>query len=115
MPSKNTSRTRPSALALAAAGILLFSLSGIEAWQDDDPAVTKRDRDEQQNETEKRVNTTLVIGTADDIINLPGSGAVLTSDDLARHAYDDANQALRQVPGVHLRPKPSVDHEGTEW
>ena len=105
MSPKKPSRIRPSTLALATAGILLFSLSGIEAWQDDDPAVTKRDRDEQQNKAEKRVSTTLVIGTADDIIDLPGSGAVLTSDDLARHAYDDANQALRQVPGVYLRPE----------
>ena len=105
MPSKRPFRTHPSALALAAAGILLFSLSGIEAWQDDDPAITNRDREEKQNKAEKRVNTTLVIGTAEDIIDLPGSGAVLTSDDLARHAYDDANQALRQVPGVYLRPE----------
>lgn len=47
----------------------------------------------------------MVIGTAKDILDIPGSGAVLSTEDLGRHSYDDANQALRMVPGVYLRPE----------
>ena len=105
MPAERLFQTRPSTLILAAAGILLFSLPAAEAWQAGTPAATSPGAEQGKNEAEKRVNTTVVIGTAEDILDIPGSGAVLTSDDLARHAYDDANQALRQVPGVYLRPE----------
>lgn len=69
------------------------------------PGALAQDEVPEEKETEKRVDTTVVIGEADDILDVPGSGAVLTSEDLARQAYDDANQALRKVPGVYVRPE----------
>ena len=86
---------KPRMNAFAVATIFLVGLPGALA-QDEVP---------EEKETEKRVDTTVVIGEADDILDVPGSGAVLTSEDLARQAYDDANQALRKVPGVYVRPE----------
>ena len=83
---------KPRMNAFAVATIFLVGLPGALA-QDEAP---------EEKETEKRVDTTVVIGEADDILDVPGSGAVLTSEDLARQAYDDANQALRTVSYTHL-------------
>jgi len=44
-----------------------------------------------------------VIGTPDDVFELPGSGTVLTSEELREQAYDDVNQVLRAAPGVSVR------------
>jgi len=60
---------------------------------------------ENEKEKKERVNTTVVIGSSEDILDVPGSGAVLTTEDIGRHSYDDVNQALRQVPGVYVRPE----------
>ncbi len=95
MYSKFIRSTKPKINALAVATIFSVGLPGALA-QDEGP---------EEKKAEKRFDTTVVIGEADDILDVPGSGAVLTSEDLARHAYDDANQALRKVPGVYLRPE----------
>ena len=87
--------TKPKINALAVATIFSVGLPGALA----------QDEGSEEKKAEQRVDTTVVIGDADDILDVPGSGAVLTSEDLARHAYDDANQALRKVPGVYLRPE----------
>ncbi len=87
--------TKPKINALAVATIFSVGLPGALA----------QDEGSEEKKAEKRVDTTVVIGDADDILDVPGSGAVLTSEDLARHAYDDANQALRKVPGVYVRPE----------
>ena len=78
--------------------ILVLGISGLRA-QDEAPAAKS------ENKKKKRVNTTVVIGSAEDLLDIPGSGAVLTTEDLGRHSYDDANQALRKVPGVYVRPE----------
>lgn len=44
-----------------------------------------------------------VIGAPEDVFALPGSGTVLTVEELREQAYDDVNQVLRAVPGVYIR------------
>lgn len=44
-----------------------------------------------------------VIGSKNNVETLPGSGAYLDREDLARQSYDDINRILRQVPGVYVR------------
>ncbi|MEE3181714.1 MAG: TonB-dependent receptor plug domain-containing protein, partial [Planctomycetota bacterium] len=78
--------------------ILVLGISGLRA-QDEDPAAKGEDK------KKERVNTTVVIGSSEDILDIPGSGAVLTTEDIGRQSYDDVNQALRKVPGVYVRPE----------
>ena len=78
--------------------VAALSTSGLRA-QDDAPAA------ENDDEKKKRSNTTVVIGSSEDILDVPGAGAVLTTEDIGRQSYDDVNQALRKVPGVYVRPE----------
>ena len=80
--------------------ILVLSIPGLNAQQE-----TPAEENKTADEKKKRVNTTVVIGSAEDLLDIPGSGAVLTTEDLGRQSYDDANQALRKVPGVYVRPE----------
>lgn len=104
MFSINTRSARQSIRAFTAITILFLSICEVHAQQDA-PAAQDSAGKEKKKAAAKRINTTVVIGTAGDILDLPGSGAVLSSEDLGRHSYDDANQALRKVPGVYVRPE----------
>ena len=93
LPSKRLYSHVPTSML-----ILALSVSGLRA-QDEAPAAEK------ENEKKERVNTTVVIGSSEDILDVPGAGAVLTTEDIGRQSYDDVNQALRKVPGVYVRPE----------
>ena len=45
----------------------------------------------------------VVIGSEDEIVKVPGSGALLTEDDLERFDYVDLHQTLSSIPGVYVR------------
>ena len=45
----------------------------------------------------------LIIGSKEDARELPGSGHVITEEDIGKFEYSDVNALLRQVPGVYLR------------
>jgi Fe(3+) dicitrate transport protein len=45
----------------------------------------------------------VVIGSEDEIVRVPGSGALLTEDDLERFDYVDLHQTLSSIPGVYVR------------
>lgn len=44
-----------------------------------------------------------VIGSAEAVEALPGSGAYLDREDLTRQGYDDVGRVLREIPGVYVR------------
>ena len=46
-----------------------------------------------------------IIGTQEDLQSLPGSGAIITSDDLDMFEFSDVGKALSLVPGVYFRPE----------
>ena len=50
-----------------------------------------------------RLPDIVVIGSASDVTALPGSGAVLGTEDIRTQSYDDPQQVLRKVPGVYFR------------
>ena len=45
----------------------------------------------------------VVIGSEDEIVKVPGAGALLTEDDLERFDYVDLHQTLSSIPGVYVR------------
>ena len=45
----------------------------------------------------------VVIGSEDEIVKIPGSGALLNEEDLERFDYVDLHQTLSSVPGVYVR------------
>ena len=45
----------------------------------------------------------VVIGSEDEIVKVPGSGALLTEDDLERFDYVDLHQTLSSIPGMYVR------------
>ena len=54
------------------------------------------------NETIKLKEIT-VVGSKENIRNVPGSGAYLDTHDIRTHSYGDINRVLHKVPGVYLR------------
>ena len=46
-----------------------------------------------------------IIGTQEDLQSLPGSGAIITADDLDMFEFSDVGKALSLVPGVYFRPE----------
>ena len=46
-----------------------------------------------------------IIGTQEDLQSLPGSGAIITGDDLDMFEFSDVGKALSLVPGVYYRPE----------
>ena len=46
-----------------------------------------------------------IIGTQEDLKTLPGSGAIITADDLDKFEFSDVGKALALVPGVYFRPE----------
>ena len=46
-----------------------------------------------------------IIGTQEDLQSLPGSGTIITSDDLDMFEFSDVGKALSLVPGVYFRPE----------
>lgn len=49
------------------------------------------------------LNAFEIIGTPSQAAELPGSGSVLTEEDLQKFKYTDINRVLAEVPGVYLR------------
>ena len=45
----------------------------------------------------------VVIGSEDEIVKVPGAGALLTEDDLERFDYVDLHQTLSSIPGMYVR------------
>ena len=46
-----------------------------------------------------------IIGTQEDLQSLPGSGTIITSDDLDMFEFSDVGKALSLVSGVYFRPE----------
>lgn len=46
-----------------------------------------------------------IIGSQENLQSLPGSGAIITSDDLDMFEFSDVGKALALVPGVYYRPE----------
>ena len=51
----------------------------------------------------KDLEEIVIIGSEDEIVKVPGSGALLNEDDLERFDYVDLHQTLSSVPGVYVR------------
>ncbi|MFT5387092.1 MAG: Fe(3+) dicitrate transport protein [Candidatus Omnitrophota bacterium] len=54
-------------------------------------------------EAQEEWDTVTVLGVRDDVVSLPGSAALISTDDIRTHSYDDINRVLRKVPGVYVR------------
>lgn len=50
-----------------------------------------------------KLGSSEIIGSKDNAAELPGSGTVLTQEDLDQFKYTDINRVLAEVPGVYLR------------
>ena len=50
-----------------------------------------------------RLGFSEIIGSKDKAAELPGSGTVLTQEDLDKFKYTDINRVLAEVPGIYLR------------
>ena len=50
----------------------------------------------------------IVIGSPDSLLKIPGSGAVITAEDLARALPLSVNEVLRQVPGLFPRDEEGI-------
>ncbi|CAN5255194.1 TonB-dependent receptor [soil metagenome] len=50
-----------------------------------------------------RLDPVTVIGSADEVVRLPGSGAYLTTEDLREQTRTNINRVLAEVPGVYVR------------
>ena len=65
------------------------------------------------------VESVTIIGTKDDVKDLPGSGAVISNDDLQKAMDTDIQKILTAVPGVYMRTeegyglRPNISIRGT--
>ncbi len=50
-----------------------------------------------------RMPAVTVVGSADAVFELVGSGAFIDTEQIRNQSYADSNQVLRQVPGVYVR------------
>ncbi|MEX2670645.1 MAG: TonB-dependent receptor [Phycisphaeraceae bacterium] len=61
-----------------------------------------------------------VIGSREQVRDLPGSGYFLETEDIRTQSYDDINRILRRVPGVYVREEdgyglfPNISIRGTD-
>lgn len=97
---------------MACAGLaLLAALTAFPAAAEDPAAASAADPAAEAAGTEARdpaappvrLPALTVIGSPEDVFELPGSGTVLTVEELREQSYDDINQVLRAVPGVYIR------------
>ena len=56
-----------------------------------------------EEEPAPRLEEVTIIGTRDDVRNIPGAAHVVGPDELARFAYTDIQRMARQVPGVSIQ------------
>ena len=65
------------------------------------------------------VESVTIIGTKDDVKDLPGSGAVISNDDLQKAMDTDIQKILTAVPGIYMRTeegyglRPNISIRGT--
>ena len=65
------------------------------------------------------VESVTIIGTKDDVKDLPGSGAVILNDDLQKAMDTDIQKILTAVPGIYMRTeegyglRPNISIRGT--
>jgi Fe(3+) dicitrate transport protein len=65
------------------------------------------------------VESVTIIGTKDDVKDLPGSGAVISNDDLQKAMDTDIQKILTAVPGIYMRTeegyglRPNISLRGT--
>ena len=65
------------------------------------------------------VESVTIIGTKDDVKDLPGSGAVISNDDLQKAMDTDIQKILNAVPGIYMRTeegyglRPNISLRGT--
>ena len=73
----------------------------------------------QDNDEEITIDSVTIIGTKDDIKDLPGSGAVISNEDLQKAMDTDIQKILTAVPGVYMRTeegyglRPNISIRGT--
>ena len=71
------------------------------------------------DEEEVTVESVTIIGTKDDVKDLPGSGAVISNEDLQKAMDTDIQKILTAVPGVYMRTeegyglRPNISIRGT--
>ncbi len=58
---------------------------------------------EGKKEESEPVESIMVIGSQENISQMPGSAQLVTRDDIREQNYDDINRALIKVPGVYVR------------
>jgi Fe(3+) dicitrate transport protein len=69
--------------------------------------------------TEEVIESVTIIGSAEDLRKLPGSGQVITNDDLLKAMDTDIQKILTAVPGVYMRTeegyglRPNISIRGT--
>jgi len=57
----------------------------------------------EQSANARSIEQMVVIGSTENARNLPGSGAVVTAEQLETGVVTDINQALKTVPGIYIR------------
>ncbi len=57
----------------------------------------------EQSASVKNIEKMVVIGSTENARSLPGSGAVVTAEQLETEVTTDINQALKTVPGIYIR------------
>ena len=73
----------------------------------------------QDNDEEITIDSVTIIGTKDDVKDLPGSGAVISNEDLQKAMDTDIQKILTAVPGVYMRTeegyglRPNISIRGT--
>lgn len=111
-------------------GLLLLSLLALPARANEletpeDAEAVKKEESASKEEPpdpdpkpviEERVS---VIGSLDEVKDVPGSAHYLGPEELARHQYSDVHRLLRRVPGVYLQEeegfglRPNIGMRGT--
>ncbi len=70
-------------------------------------------------DTEEIIESVTIIGSAEDLRKLPGSGQIITNDDLLKAMDTDIQKILTAVPGVYMRTeegyglRPNISIRGT--
>ena len=102
--SRQTQRWRAHLPPLAACLWVLCLPAIASAQSEEGDAAPPLSDDAELGDPEPAVDSTIyVLGGREDILGVPGSGAVVTGEEIREQSYDDPNQALRRVPGVYIR------------
>ena len=70
-------------------------------------------------DSEEVIESVTIIGSKEDVKNLPGSGAVISNEDLQKAMDTDIQKILTAVPGVYMRTeegyglRPNISIRGT--